>query len=228
MSNCCDVGATGPQGVQGLAGATGPQGIQGVKGVDGAQGPLGATGLQGAQGLQGIQGPEGKCVEGNCKCVDPEYAQVYSTVNQKLSASTGANLAGGVALLENAVVATSNIDISQAALNGKIVINKAGWYDVQMGICAALSSISSPLPVWSFSLFKNGIIVPASTFANMTLSPEEVANEINADVFVHFIAGDVLELANTSNEPINLNAPTLGTNAQTISAYVKIMMLKAD
>ena len=218
-------GVTGPTGSIGPAG---PQGIQGVKGVDGAQGPIGASGLQGAQGLQGIQGAEGKCVSADCSCVDPEFAQVYSTVNQKLTASVGANLSGGVALLEHAVIATSNIDISQAALNGKITINKAGWYDVQTGICAALNPISNPLPVWSLSLFKNGIIVPASTFANMTLSPDEVANQISADVFVHFIAGDVIELANTSTAPIQLNAPTLGTNAQTSSAYMKLTMLKAD
>ena len=59
------IGATGPQGVQGIQGtigATGAQGLQGIQGpvgatgAVGAQGPVGATG---AQGLQGIQGPVG-------------------------------------------------------------------------------------------------------------------------------------------------------------------------
>jgi hypothetical protein len=77
-------------------------------------------------------------------------------------------------------------------------------------------------------LFKNGSIIPGSTFANMTLSPEQKANEIVADVFVHCDKGDVLELANTSNATVVLQAPSLGTNAQTNSAYLKLVLLKAD
>ena len=62
----------------------------------------------------------------------------------------------------------------------------------------------------------------------MTISPVQQANEIVADVFVHCSVGDVLTLANTSNAQIVLSAPTLGTNAQTNSAYMKIILLKAD
>jgi hypothetical protein len=109
-----------------------------------------------------------------------------------------------------------------------LVINRAGWYDVATGMCGALNPIPSPLPVWTLSLFKNGAIVPGSTFANMTLSPEQQSNEVNADVFVHFNVGDKLQLANTSSAAIQLTAPTLGTNAQTNSAYMKLILLKAD
>jgi hypothetical protein len=161
-------------------------------------------------------------------CCDAEFAEVYSAVNQALAASPGPNMPGQFALLEQAIYATPNIDISLAASQGKVIVNKAGWYDVATGICAALNPIASPLPVWSLSLFKNGVIVPGSTFANMTLSPEQKANEIVADVFVHLNAGDVLQLANTSNSAITLSAPTLGTNAATNSAYMKIILLKAD
>jgi len=70
--------------------------------------------------------------------------------------------------------------------------------------------------------------VPGSTFANMTISPVQQANEVLADVFVHLNAGDIINLANTSTAPIQLTAPTLGTNAQTNSAYLKIILLKAD
>jgi len=111
---------------------------------------------------------------------------------------------------------------------GRVTVKKAGWYDVYTGMSGSLNPIASPLPVWSLSLFKNGILVPGSTFANMTLSPEQKANEIVADVFVHFNAGDYLELANTSNAAIELTAPSLGTNAQTNSAYMKLVLLKAD
>ena len=62
----------------------------------------------------------------------------------------------------------------------------------------------------------------------MTISPVQQANEIVADVFVHCKVGDVLTLANTSTAQIILTAPTLGTNALPNSAYVKIVLLKAD
>lgn len=163
-----------------------------------------------------------------CKCHSPEFAEVFSTLTQTLAASPGPNLPGQIVLLENTIFSTSDIDVSQAASTGKVVVNKAGWYDVYTGLCGSLNPISSPLPVWTLSLFKNGVIVPGSTFANMTLSPEQKANEIVADVFVHFDKGDVLELANTSNAVVVLQAPTLGTNAQTNSAYLKLILLQAD
>lgn len=164
----------------------------------------------------------------HCDCPAPEFAEVYSTTAQTLSASPGLNMAGQIVILENTIFATSNIDLSQSALNGKVIINRAGWYDVYTGMCGALNPISSPLPVWTLSLFKNGVIVPGSTFANMTLSPEQKSNEVVADVFVHCDAGDFLELANTSSAQVELTAPSLGTNAQTNSAYLKVVLLQAD
>ena len=131
-------------------------------------------------------------------------------------------------LFENVIVATSNIDVTNVALNGEIKINKSGWYDVATGICGFLNPIASPLPCWTLSLFVNGIYLAGSTFANQTISPEQKANEIASDVFVHFNAGDVVKLANTSSALVNLAAPVLGTNAPASSAYMKIVLLKAD
>lgn len=221
---CCEAGPMGQQGVQGMQG---PIGFQGVAGQTGAQGPMG---VQGPQGMQGIQGIPGECKEcdQHCDCPAPEFAEVYSIVTQDLSFSPGPNLPGQIVLLEKTIYATVNIDVSQASVSGKIVINRAGWYDVYTGLCGSLNPIASPLPVWTLSLFKNGILVQGSTFANMTLSPEQKANEIVADVFVHFDAGDVLELANTSTANVVLQAPSLGTNAQTNSAYLKLILLQAD
>ncbi len=218
-------GTQGPRGEHGEPGQPGAQGLPGMNGKDGMDGPMGPMG---PQGLQGQPGPKGDCVACPCHCDEPEFAEVFSTLPQDLAASAGPNLAGGVVKLEHTIFSTANIDVSNAAVNGKIVINKAGWYDVYTGMCGALNPISSPLPVWTLSLFQNGAIVPGSTFANMTLSPEQKSNEVVADVFVHCAVGDVLELANTSNAMINLTAPTVGTNAQTNSAYVKIILLKAD
>jgi len=218
-----------------MKGEQGPAGIQGPRGEAGRDGKDGLDGLQGPQGIQGVQGIPGSCVncEGNgephsCDCPEPEFAEVFSKTNQDLAASPGSLLPGQVVILENTIFATSGIDVSQASVNGQIVINKAGWYDVATGICGSLNPIASPLPCWTLSLFVNGVYVPGSTFANQTISPEQKANEIVADVFVHFNKGDVLTLANTSNAVVNMSAPTLGTNAPASSAYMKIIMLKSD
>lgn len=206
--------------------------MQGVQGLQGVQGPRGQDGLQGPQGIMGPQGIPGSCV--NCGggdhpvMVAPEFAEVYSIVPQSLAPSAGAGMPGQFVTLENTIFSTANIDVSQAAATGKIVINKSGWYDVSTGLCGALNPIPTPLPVWTLSLFLNGVIVPGSTFANMTLSPSQQANEVVADVFVHCNAGDVLQLANTSTNVVVLTAPTLGTNAQPSSAYLKVVMLRAD
>lgn len=161
-------------------------------------------------------------------CPKPEYAEIYSTAAQQLGASPGPNMMGGVVKLENTIFSTADIDVSQAAVNGKITVNRAGWYDVYTGMCGTLNPIPSPLPVWTLSLFRNGILVPGSTFANMPLSPEQASNEVVADVFVHLDKGDVLELANTSVNTVFLTAPTIGTFAQTNSSYLKLILLEAD
>ena len=158
----------------------------------------------------------------------PEFAEVYSILPQSLSASPGPNLAGAAVKLENTVFATANIDTSLAASSGAVKVNKAGWYDIATGMCGALNPIPSPLPIWTLSLFVNGAIVAGSTFANMTISPEQQANEVVADVFVHLNVGDLVTLANTSANVVSLTAPVLGSNAQVNSAYMKLTLLKAD
>lgn len=232
-------GSQGPQGVDGPAGPAGPMGpagsqgvpgsagIQGQPGQPGQNGAQGATGPQGAQGLQGIQGVPGDCVK--CEGDDEvrEFAEAYSQLPQHLVASPGTNMAGGVVLLENTIVATSQIDMSLVASQGKVKVNLAGWYDVAAGMTGTLNPIPAPLPVWTLSLFLNGVIVPGSTFSNVPLSPAQASNEITADTYVYCNVGDVLTLANTSTADVFLSAPTLGTNAQTNSAYLKLELLRA-
>jgi len=212
--------------------------MQGVQGLQGVQGPRGQDGLQGPQGIQGEQGIAGSCVNcpGGSGPIPPvgtgmEFAEVYSTTAQLLTASPGLNMPGQVALLENSVHATANIDISNAATTGQIKINKAGWYDVATGVAAFMNPIPAPLPVFSVALFLNGVLVKGSPFANLPLSPAQASNEVVADVFVHCNVGDALTLANTSTAPINLSSimqGTNGTNVTTNSAYLKITLLLAD
>ena len=218
------IGQSGPVGPTGQMGLQGLQGQPGQAGQNGAQGPAGP---QGPQGQQGIQGVPGTCVECPCECDAPEFAEAYSQVQQQLSASSGPNMPGGVVLLENRIVATSNIDASNSASLGEFKVNLAGWYDIAAGMTGTLNPIPAPLPVWTLSLFVNGVIVPGSTFSNIPLSPAQGSNEITADTYVYLTVGDVLTLANTSNAVVFLSAPTLGTNAQTNSAYLKIQLLRA-
>lgn len=157
-----------------------------------------------------------------------EFGEVYSIAPQVLAPSLAANAPGGIALLEQLRFATAGIDVSNAGLNGDIVINVAGWYNVASGMTAGLNPVPAPLPVFTLSLFKNGVIIPGSTFSNVPISPAQQSNQITADALVHFFAGDRLNLANTSTDQIFVAAPTLGTTAQTNSAYMKIMLLKAD
>lgn len=217
-------GADGAPGPRGADGAVGPQGPQGQPGQNGNVGPAGPQGPQGTQGPQGIPGD---CVECPCHCDEPEFAESFSQVPQDLDPSPGANLPGGIVLLEKMVVSTTNIDSSQAATTGKFIINKAGWYDVATGMTGTLNPIPAPLPVWTLSLFLNGAIIPGTTFSNVPLSPAQASNEITSDAFIYFNVGDVLTLANTSTAQVFLSAPTLGTNAQTNSAYLKILLLRA-
>jgi len=200
--------------------------LQGQPGQNGSVGPAGPAGLQGPMGPQGIQGVPGDCVECPCNCDAPEFAEAYSILPQQLAASPGPNLPGDVVKLENTIVATPGLDLSQASSSGKFIVNIAGWYDVAAGMTGTLNPIPAPLPVWTLSLFLNGVIVNGSTFSNVPLSPAQASNEITADTFVYCNVGDVLTLANTSSAPVFLSAPTLGTNAQTNSAYMKIILLR--
>ena len=220
-------GQQGPLGPQGPSGSDGLPGLPGQNGNDGASGKQGPMGSQGPKGDQGPQGVPGDCVECPCDCEAGEFAEAYSQLVQELSSSPGSNMPGGVVKLETTIIATANIDTSQAATLGQFKVNKAGWYDVAAGMTGTLNPIPAPLPVWTLSLFLNGAIVPGSTFSNVPLSPAQASNEITADTYVYFNMGDILTLANTSTAPVFLSAPTLGTNAQTNSAYLKIQLLRS-
>lgn len=224
---CCEKGDRGPQGV---AGEQGLQGIQGVPGLTGAQGIQGLQGIQGPKGDQGIQGEKGDCVECRCECKSglPEFAEVFSSVSQTLSASPGVNLSGTAITWENTIVATANIDVSMAAANGDVTAKTSGWYELTYGAAGYLNPVPSPLPVWSVSIFKNTVYVPGSTVCALPISPEQQATQVVADLLIHLDAGDTIYLANTSTATLFLNAPSLGTNSTPNSSFLVVKLLKAD
>jgi len=215
------------RGLQGIRGTQGPQGMPGRDGRDGRDG------LDGAVGPIGPEGPMGNCVncKGDCDCPKqcPDvFSQAFSIADQILAASPGINMAGDAVKFENIAVATLGIDVTNAALTGEFKINVSGFYEIGAGMSGYLNPIPAPLPCWTLSLFKNNVIVLGSTFSNVPISPAQASNELTAETIVHFNAGDVLKIASTSTNTVFLTAPTLGTNAQTSSAYLKIVMIRCD
>jgi hypothetical protein len=91
------VGATGPQGIQGLAGATGSQGIQGL---------AGATGSQGIQGLVGPTGATG--------VVDAIFAKINS--NGTLATGKHVSTASSTGGLTPTYTITFDQNVSQCAV----------------------------------------------------------------------------------------------------------------
>jgi hypothetical protein len=185
----------------------------------------------GPQGLQGEKGNPGDCVACPCHCDETEFAQLYSILDQTLLASTGIDAAGGAVLFEQLVHATANIDVSNAAALGEIKILKAGWYTIEQEVCGALNPLSSPLISWGLAFFKNGAIIPGSLFVDMTLSPEQQANNTSTLFIGHLDAGDVLTLNNMTQQNLILNAfaaGTFGIYAQSNSASFRIASLKLD
>jgi uncharacterized protein (DUF486 family) len=229
-----DKGDRGERGDQGIRGEKGDQGEPGQPGLDGLPGQNGLDGAEGPAGPKGDQGPQGvpgDCVECPCDCnPDFEYAQLYSDQPQALAVSPGFNMSGGAVLFNNVAVSTPGIDVTNAGINGEVKILKAGWYRILDQVCATLNPLSAPLIAWGLALFKNGAIVPGTTFVDMTLSPEQAANNTGAIALVHFNANDVLSLNNMCVQQLLLTAPgpAQGINAQSGSASMQIQLVKAD
>jgi hypothetical protein len=200
--------------------------MQGTQGPQGVQGPVGPAGIQGPQGVQGPQGIDGSCI--SCGGVTPpvvianEYAQIYSLLSQTLSASTGSHRPGQAITFENTVVSTSNIDTSASSSTGLITINKLGWYNISQSVCGTLTNLSSPLSNWGFALFQNGVIVPGTTFAAMTLSPDQISNTLTANFLIHAMAGDTISLNNITSLPLTLAHTFNGLNTDPVSASLQI------
>jgi len=219
----CPPGVQGPAGPQGIQGVPGSQGIQGIPGVNGAtgtagtagaagtQGPIGPIGPQGIQGIAGIQGaigatgiglqgptgPQGPCCQGPTTAVSA--ANLYSLVDQQIPSL-------GVVLFENSnVVTTGDYDISMASTTGDITILTTAIYRVNWSVEGQLTPpFPAPVPAWSFSVYRNGVPIPGSTFSSSTLFPAESTSTAAGTVIVTLTAGDVLNLRSTATLPVSI------------------------
>jgi hypothetical protein len=210
MNCCCCL--QGPQGVQGL------QGAQGIQGVPGAQGIPGQNGVQGVQGLQGPMG-----TPGTNATLNSAYLSVYSLTNQTLAP-------GASPLLEavNQVSAATDFDISQASISGQVKVINHGIYSMAWGFDGLLTPpYPFPVPGWSLGVYRNGLLLPGSTAAAFSISPDEFTVHTSSDGIFEFMAGDILKLVNTSTSSINAVSTFLGSNVPVAAASLSIVLLKA-
>lgn len=213
---CCCI--QGPQGVPGLMG---PQGVQGPAG------PQGIPGQQGIQGVQGLQGPPGICedCEGKeCQCCE-SYLNVFANPPQILTPFGGAS----DAVLFQGINASvpADFDITLMSINGSVKFLKSGVYRIGWGAEAKISQpIPSPVPSFSFGLWKNGVIIPGSTLSGYTQAPQDDTLHINGEVIVTIAANDVLMLRNASSNSVDLTPNTIGIVFPVTVASLNIFCLK--
>lgn len=214
MHKCCE---QGPQGVPGL------QGPQGLQGVPGAQGIPGQTGVQGPQGLQGTPGKDCECLENRCCC--EAYCNIWAQPPQILGAF---NSGTDTVLFQNQnSVSAAHFDLSMIAVNGDVKFLKSGVYSIAYGAEAKVSQpIPVPVPSFSFALWLNGIIVNGSTISGYTQAPGDDTLQINGEVIVPVLAGDVLRLRNVSSNGIDMTPNTVGIVFPVTVATLNVHCLK--
>jgi len=214
---CCCI-----QGPQGVPGMMGPQGPQGVPGVQGAMGP------QGVQGVQGMQGPEGVCDCGDqkeCKCCE-SYCNVFGLPPQFLGAFGSAN--DTVLFQSQNEVSAADFDISTISVDGAVKFLKSGKYYINWGAEARIHQpIPTPVPSFSFGLWKNGVVVPGSVVSGYTQAPGDDTLHVSSDVCININAGDVIKVRNASSNPVDMDPNTVGIQFPVTVATLNILCLKA-
>jgi len=215
---CCE------QGPQGIPGLQGPQGVQGVPGAQGIMGPQGIQGIPGLQGPPGICTPEQCQGEGRSAC--ESYANLWAQPPQILGPNGAAN-DSVVFQFQNAVVA-ADFDLSQMSIDGSIKFLKAGVYRIAYGAEAKVSQpIPSPVPSFSFGLWKNNVVVPGSTISGYTQAPDDDTIQINGEVIIDILANDVIKLRNASSNGVDMTPNTIGIVFPVTVATLNIQCLKA-
>src|SRR5687767_13024202 len=215
---CCEQGPQGPAGMQG------PQGIQGVPGAQGVQGPTGAQGPQGMQGPPGICSPEQCHGEGRSGC--ESYANVWAQPPQILGPNGSPNDAV-LFQFQNAVTA-ADFDLSMMAIDGSVKFLKSGVYRINFGAEAKVSMpIPTPVPSFSFSLWKNAVIIPGSTISGYTQAPADDTVQVTGEVIIDVVANDVLKLRNASSNGVDMTPNTVGIAFPVTVATLNINCLKS-
>lgn len=215
-SGCCCQDCVCPPGPQG---PQGPQGSIGSTGATGATGPQGIAGSTGATGAQGPQGPQG--IPGTCSLATTTFANVYSNASQAIG-----NL--GAALFEGVNAVSADMDISAAGTTGAIAFQTAGYYEIYYDIDAVLQNpFLFPVPVWTFSLYHNGVVIPGSTQPGITESPNDIVSNTSGRVIIAIAAGDIIQLVNTSTNPVTTVGTPFGSIVPAASATLSIVRISS-
>ena len=201
------LGPLGPQGNPGLQGPLGPQGLQGLPGTIGPQGP------QGIQGATGAQGP--------CCPITGSYTSVYSLFDQDIPP-------GGSPFLENVSATTASFDLTLAPTTGQITVLKSGVYLVNWGVDGLLTPpYPAPVPAWSFGVFVNGSLDPSTVSGSFSITPDDICTHNSAVSIITLMAGDVIQLVNTSTMTVTATGTVFGSAVPVAAARLNLSLLTA-
>ena len=215
-------GAIGAQGAQGVAGAQGPKGADGAPGAAGPAGAQGANGPMGPQGPQGLQGVPGK--DCNPDCCKKVYLNLYSIKDQSLGPNGSATDA--VKLELTGQITLPDFDISLAATTGAVKFLKAGVYQLAWDACGQLAPpFPSPVPSWALGMYINGVLVPSSTTAGFSQSPDDDATSLAMVFNVKINVGDVMQIRSVATSPIFLKAIHPELVAPTVSGSFSALLI---
>lgn len=215
-SGCCCTDCICPPGPAGAVGSLGPQGIAGPMGPAGAQGLMGPAGPQGIPGIAGVTGATGPC----CSQAGT-FTSLYSLTDQTLAPGTSP-------ILEIVEATTVSFDVSMAAINGTVTVLKSGIYLMNWGIDGILTPpFNSPVPAWSFALYKNGVLLPSTTSGSFSITPDDICTHNSAESIVTLMAGDVVQIVNTSTMPVNAVSIINGSTVPVAAARLNIVLLTA-
>ncbi len=190
--------------LQGPQGNEGPQGPQGIQGVQGSQGSIGPQGIQGTQGIQGEPGKDCDCHEVICKC-DTAICNVWSEQNQVIDQWTAVN---DFIKFEGSNFSGPEFDLTNAASLGEIKFLLKGRYVINYAVEGTLNPpFPAPVPSWCLGLFKNGALIPGSTFGAFNQSPDDGFVNTSGTTVFEFNVGDILKLRNiTIGQGLKLTA----------------------
>lgn len=214
QNSCCCTDCTCPPGPQG---PMGPQGLAGPQGFSGATGSVGPQGFLGPQGPQGIQGPTGS--QGPCCPVVGTYTSVYSNLDQTLPP-------GAAALLELTSATTASFDLSMAGITGAVTVLKSGIYLVNWGVDGLLTPpYPTPVPAWTFGVTVNSILQMSTVSGSFSITPDDICTHDSGVSIISVMAGDVVQLVNTSLNTFSATSTVFGSAVPVASASLNLVLL---
>lgn len=189
---------------KGCPGKRGPQGPRGYDGRPGSSGSggIGATGNTGATGATGVTGATGTT----------NFA--YTAVSDRFATIIGPL----ETFLFHAVGASVNVDVSNIATTGGVMVLTSGDYDISYYMSTVFSNDTQ-----NMILRVNEVQIPES-FISREIPPNAGGefNGIMGEIILPLVAGDIVDLFNPGPNPIPL---TEGLNPETRVSFLTLRKL---